>query len=175
VDGFDIDARGRFSLGEWGGLNIGVAATIARRNEIYTDDDLRWYYGNMVGYYGNPRLRATFNADWTYRQVTTSFFINYVGTTKWAWDRIDAQDNNAETCTAGYLPVPEPQCDGVPSWWTANLSVNWLPTEKLSVGFTLKNLFNRLPFYDPNSFLGDSSDYASIYGRVYSVNVGYKF
>ena len=175
VDGFDIDARSRFSLGEWGNLNIGIAATIARRNEIYTNDELRWYYGNTAGYYGNPRLRATFNADWTYRQVTTSFFINYVGTTKWAWDRVDAEDNNPETCTAGYLPVPEPQCDGVPSWWTANLTVAWAPTEKFNVGFTVKNLFNRLPFYDPNSFLGDSSDYASIYGRVYSVTAGYKF
>jgi len=175
IDGFDIDARGRFGLGDWGNLNVGIAATIARRNEVYTDDELRWYYGNTVGYYGNPRLRATFNADWTYRQVTTSFFVNYVGTSKWAWDRVDAQDNNPQTCTAGYLPVPEPQCDGVPSWWTANLGVTWVPTDKLTVGFTLKNLFNRLPFYDPNSFLGDSSDYASIYGRVYSVNFGYKF
>ncbi|HZX76521.1 TonB-dependent receptor plug domain-containing protein [Lysobacter sp.] len=175
VDGFDIDARGRFPLAEWGTLNVGVAATIARRNELYSDDELRWYYGNTVGYYGNPRLRATFNADWTYRQVTTSFFVNYVGPTKWAWDRIDAEDNNPQTCTAGYLPVPEPQCDGVPSWWTANLGVAWQASDKLNVGFTVKNLFNRLPFYDPNSFLGDSSDYASIYGRVYSVTVGYRF
>lgn len=175
VDGFDIDARGRFPLADWGTLNVGVAATIARRNEIYSDDELRWYYGNTVGYYGNPRLRATFNADWTYRQVTTSFFVNYVGPTKWAWDRIDAEDNNPQTCTAGYLPVPEPQCDGVPSWWTANLGVAWQASDKLNVGLTVKNLFNRLPFYDPNSFLGDSSDYASIYGRVYSVTVGYRF
>jgi outer membrane receptor protein involved in Fe transport len=128
-----------------------------------------------VGYYGNPRLRATINADWNYRQVTTSFFMNYVGTTKWAWERIDAEDNNPQTCTAGYLPVAKAQCDGVPSWWTANLSLTWRPTEKLNVGVTVKNLFDRLPFYDPNSFLGDSSDYASIFGRSYSFTVGYKF
>jgi iron complex outermembrane receptor protein len=175
IDGFDIDARGRFPLADWGTLNVGLAATIARRKEMYSDDELRWYYGNTVGYYGNPRLRATFNADWTYQQVTTSFFINYVGPTKWALDRVDAEDNNPQTCTAGYLPVPAPQCDGVPSWWTANLGVAWQASDKLNVGLTVKNLFNRLPFYDPNSFLGDSSDYASIYGRVYSVTVGYRF
>lgn len=63
----------------------------------------------------------------------------------------------------------------MPSWWTANLSLAWRPTDKLNLGFTVKNLFDRLPFYDPNSFLGDSSDYASIFGRSYSFTVGYKF
>ncbi|MGA6149965.1 TonB-dependent receptor domain-containing protein [Stenotrophomonas sp. NPDC077461] len=175
IDGFDIDARTRFTLGDWGALNVGVAATIQRRKETYTDDELGWYYGNTIGYYGNPRLRATLNADWNYQAFTTSFFINYVGGTKWAWDRIDAEDNNPETCTGGYLALNPAQCDGVPSWWTANLSVAWRPDAHWNIGFTVKNLFDRIPFYDPNSFLGDSSDYATIYGRGYSLTVGYKF
>ncbi len=175
IDGFDIDARGHFPLGQWGELNVGVAATIARRNEAYLDDEFRWYYGNTIGYYGNPRLRATLNADWTYGEVTTSFFVNYVGGTKWAWDRVDAQDNSPETCTAGSLPVDPDHCNGVPAWWTANLGLSWRPDDHWHAGFTIKNLFNRMPFYDPNSFLGDSSDYASIFGRSYSFTVGYKF
>ncbi len=175
VDGFDIDARSRFSLGTYGKLNIGLAATIARRNQGWYGEDTGWDYGNYVGYYGNPKLRATLNADWTYGQVTTSFFVNYTGRTKWAWDHFDAVDNNPETCTASYIAVSPGQCDGVPAWWTANLSVNWKPNQHVHVGFTVKNLFNRLPFYDPNSFLGDASDYTSNYGRVFSINVGYKF
>ncbi|MCF7750262.1 TonB-dependent receptor [Bacillus subtilis subsp. subtilis] len=175
IDGFDIDARSRFGLGEWGTLNIGVAATIANRNRSYLDDESGWYYGDLVGYYNNPRLRATLNADWTYQQVTTSMFINYVGGTKWALQQIDEEDNNPQTCTAGYLAVEQSKCDGAPSWWTANLSVAWRPDDHWNVGFTIKNLFDRLPFYDPNSFLGDSSDYATIFGRGYSLTVGYKF
>jgi len=175
IDGFDIDARSRFSLGEWGNLNIGVAATIANRNRSYLDDESGWYYGDLVGYYNNPRLRATLNADWSYKQVTTSMFINYVGGTKWALQQIDEEDNNPQTCTAGYLPVEQSKCDGAPSWWTANLSVAWRPDDHWNVGFTIKNLFDRLPFYDPNSFLGDSSDYATIFGRGYSLTVGYTF
>ena len=120
IDGFDIDARSRFSLGEWGNLNIGVAATIANRNRSYLDDESGWYYGDLVGYYNNPRLRATLNADWSYKQVTTSMFINYVGGTKWALQQIDEEDNNPQTCTAGYLPVEQSKCDGAPSWWTAD-------------------------------------------------------
>lgn len=175
VDGFDIDARSRFSLGDFGSLNIGMAATIARRKQYYIDDVSRWYYGNTIGYYNNPRLRATLNADWIYRQVTTSVFVNYVGTTRWAYDQVDAEDNNPETCTASRLPVNPAQCDGVPSWWTANLSVGWRPDDHWTLGVTVKNLFNRLPFYDPQGFAGDSSDYASIYGRSYSLQLGYRF
>ncbi|HEV8695653.1 MAG TPA: TonB-dependent receptor, partial [Lysobacter sp.] len=125
IDGFDVDARSRFDLGEWGRLNMGVAATIARRNMYNFDDENGWYYGNFVGYYGNPRLRATFNADWNYKNWNTSFYVNYVGKTKWAWDQIDAQDNNEETCTASYVDLQPSKCDGAPAWWTANLGVNW--------------------------------------------------
>lgn len=174
VDGFDVDARSRFSLGEYGDLNFGVAATIARRNMYNFDDGSGWYYGNFVGYYGNPRLRATLNADWSYGEVTTSLFVNYVGKTKWAWDKHDAVDNNPETCTAGYVAVSPGDCDGVPAWWTANLSMSWKPDEHWHVGFTLKNLFNRMPFYDPNDWM-TYSGYASNLGRSYSFTVGYKF
>ncbi len=174
VDGFDIDARSRFGLGEWGNLNIGLAATIARRVKGWYGEDTGWEYGNYVGYYNNPRLRATLNADWAYRQVTTSFFVNYVGGTKWAWDRVDEADNNAETCTGSYVAVSPAQCDGAPSWWTANLSLAWKPNDKLNVGFTVKNLFDRLPFYDPNDWMSFSG-YTNNFGRSYSLTVGYKF
>jgi len=174
IDGFDVDARSRFDLGEWGKLNIGVAATITHRNMYNSDDVDGWYYGNFVGYYDNPRVRATFNANWNYGNWDTGFYVNYVGKTKWAWDRIDAEDNNAETCTGSYVAVAPSQCDGAPSWWTANLSVNWRPVEKLSVGVTVKNLFNRLPFFDPNDWM-NFSGYTNNFGRIYSVTATYKF
>lgn len=174
VDGFDIDARGRFDLDEWGALNVGVAATIANRNMYNSDDGSGWYYGNFVGYYNNPRLRATFNTDWNYKDVTTSFYINYVGKTKWAWEQIDAVDNNAETCTGSYLAVAPNQCDGAPSWWTANLGVSWRATPDLTVGATVKNLFNRLPFYDPNDWM-TFPGYTNNFGRIFSLTVNYRF
>ncbi len=175
VDGFDIDARGRFSLGDWGGLNVGLAATIARRNDtVLLDSSTGWAYGNTVGYYGNPRLRATLNADWNYGNWTTSLFINYVGGTKWAYDKTDV-DSLPGKCMAYYNKPSPGQCNGVPAWWTANLGVTWRPLENVKVGVTVKNLFDRLPFYDPNSFLGDASDYANLYGRIYSVSLNYKF
>jgi iron complex outermembrane receptor protein len=174
VDGFDVDARSRFDLGEWGRLNIGLAATIARRNMYNFDDQYGWYYGNTVGYYSNPRLRATFNADWNYGDWNTSFYVNYVGKTKWAYDQVDAQDNNAETCTGGYVAVAPGQCDGAPSWWTANLGVTWRATDKFTVGATVKNVFDRKPFYDPNDWMSFSG-YTNNFGRIYSLMLNYKF
>ena len=174
VDGFDVDARSRFDLGEWGRLNIGVAATIARRSMFNFDDGSGWMYGNTIGYYNNPRLRATFNTDWNYKQFDTSFYVNFVGKTKWAYDQIDAQDNNAQTCTGSYVAVSPSQCDGAPSWWTANLGVTWRANEKLTVGVTAKNLFNRLPFFDPNDWM-TFSGYTNNFGRSYSLMASYKF
>ena len=174
VDGFDVDARSRFDPGEWGRLNIGVAATIARRSMFNFDDGSGWMYGNTIGYYNNPRLRATFNTDWNYKQFDTSFYVNFVGKTKWAYDQIDAQDNNAQTCTGSYVAVSPSQCDGAPSWWTANLGVTWRANEKLTVGVTAKNLFNRLPFFDPNDWM-TFSGYTNNFGRSYSLMASYKF
>ena len=144
------------------------------RDRYNSDDGSGWYYGNFVGYYNNPRLRATFNADWSYKNWDAGFYINYVGNTSWAWDRIDAEDNNENTCTGSYVDVAPGQCEGAPSWWTANLSVNWKPIQKLTVGVTVKNLFNRLPFYDPNDWM-NFPGYANNFGRIYSVNATYKF
>lgn len=174
VDGFDLDARGRFGLGEWGRLNLGVAATIARRNMYNFDDEYGWYYGNFVGYYGNPRVRATFNADWNRGNWNTSFYVNYVGRTRWAWDRDDAQYNNEQSCTASYVQLGSSKCDGVPSWWTANLGVTWQPTDQFTAGLTVKNLFDRLPFYDPNDWMSFSG-YTNNFGRIYSVTLKYSF
>ena len=52
--------------------------------------------------------------------------------------------------------------------------MNWRPIEKLSVGVTVKNLFNRLPFYDPNDWM-NFAGYANNFGRIYSVTATYKF
>ncbi|QNM95710.1 TonB-dependent receptor domain-containing protein [Chitinimonas koreensis] len=173
VDGFDIDAKSRFSLNEWGRLNLGLTATIARRNMYYFDEESGWYYGNTVGYWNNPKLRASLNADWSSGAWTTSLHINYVGRTKWAYDQTDT-DNVPANCTGGWLQLPDELCRGVPSWWTANLGVSWTPVKDLRVGVTVKNLFNRLPYYDPANWIG-IADHTNPYGRSYSVSMNYKY
>ena len=174
VDGLDVDARSHFDLDQYGSLDFGLAATIARRNQYDSGDGYGWYYGNFVGYYGNPRLRATLSADWTIDKVTTSFYVNYVGKTKWAYDQFDAADNNPQTCTSGGVDVGSDQCDGVPAWWTANLGINWRPSDQIHIGFTFRNVFNKMPFYDPNDWM-TYPGYANNLGRAFSLTLGYKF
>ncbi|HEX7914406.1 TonB-dependent receptor plug domain-containing protein [Rudaea sp.] len=178
VDGIDIDARGRLPLDRWGELTLGVAATYMHRLDtaaLYNPSS-PGLVANVAGYYNNPHWRATFNADWSYGDFTTSFFVNYIGRTKWAYDPTDT-DNSAAACTSGYVAVAPGQCNGAPSWWTANLGLNWKPFEKAEVGLMFKNLFNRHTFYDPNwgDYYGGGPDYASYYGRIYSLTVKYKF
>jgi outer membrane receptor protein involved in Fe transport len=172
VDGFDIDARGRFSLGSMGKLGTGVSATI-RRRETYNSDDGTGFSGNYVGYYDSPRLRATFNADWSYRDFVTSLFVNYTGKTKWAYGEWDT-DNTPENCTAAYVALPENLCAGAPAYYTVNLGFNWKPIKNLDVALTIKNLQNKQPYFDPNGWEGYNHS-QNLFGRSYAFSASYKF
>jgi len=172
LDGFDIDARARFSLGEWGKLGTGAAATI-RRREIYNYDDGGGFSGNYVGFYGSPRLRGTLNADWSYRNFVTSVFVNYTGKTKWAYGDYDT-DNTPEKCQAAGVAMPENLCAGAPSFYTVNLGFNWKPVKNLDLGLNIKNVTNKRPYYDPNGWEGyDHSQ--NLFGRQFAFSVNYKF
>ena len=68
-------------------------------------------------------------------------------------------------------PLPWNLCERA---FHASFGVSWRPTEQLRLGLTVKNLFDRRPFYDPNGFAG-ISDYTNLYGRIYSVSLDYRF
>jgi outer membrane receptor protein involved in Fe transport len=172
VDGFDIDARTRFSLGSMGKLGTGVSATI-RRRETYNYDDGSGFSGNYVGYYDSPRVRATFNADWSYRNFVTSVFVNYSGKTRWAYGTWDT-DNTPENCTAASVELPADLCGGAPSYYTVNLGLNWKPVKNLDLGLTIKNVQNKQPYFDPNGWEGYNHS-QNLFGRQYAFSASYKF
>jgi outer membrane receptor protein involved in Fe transport len=172
VDGVDIDARTRFSLGNMGKLNTGVSATI-RRRETYNSEDGTGFSGNYVGYYDSPRIRATFNADWSYEKFVTSVFVNYSGKTKWAvapWDT----DNAPGTCMAAGVEMPKNQCDGAPSYTTVNLGLSWKPIKNLDLGLNIKNVLNKQPYFDPNGWEGYNHS-QNLFGRQFAFSASYKF
>lgn len=172
VDGFDIDARTRFSLGEMGKLGTGVSATI-RKRETYNSDDGSGFSGNYVGYYDSPRVRATFNADWSYRNFVTSVFVNYTGKTKWAYGSYDT-DNTPENCTAASVALPANLCGGAPSYYTVNLGASWKPIKHLDIGLNVKNVLNKQPYYDPNGWEGYNHS-LNLFGRQIALSASYKF
>jgi len=172
LDGFDIDARARFSLGSWGKLGTGAAFTI-RKRETYNYDDGGGFSGNYVGYYDSPRLRATLNADWAYQNFVTSLFVNYTGGAKWAYGEYDT-DNAPENCTAGGVDLPKNLCGGQPSYYTVNLGFNWKPVKNLDVGLNIKNVTNKMPYYDPNGWEGYNHQ-QNLFGRTFALSASYKF
>jgi len=171
MDGFDIDARARFNLGDWGKLNLGLAATLLNRSQSHGDDGYG-FSGNYVGYYGNPRLRASLNADWTYGPVTTSVFINHTGKSKWAYGEWD-QDNTPANCKGAGVSLPEALCGGVPSHRSINLGLAWAASKDLRLSLNIKNLLDRKPYYDPNGWEGYDHS-LNLFGRVASLGVTYK-
>lgn len=173
IDGFDIDAHARFNLGAYGKLNLGSSATIMNRN-AYNGDDGSGFSQNYVSYYGNPKLRANFNLDWQYGDVTTSVFVNYTGGSKWAYDKHDEENNNPSTCTAGDVPVAANHCSGAPAYKTVNVSLSWKPVKDLRLSLNVKNVLNTKPFYDPNGWEGYNHA-LNLFGRVLSVSAHYKF
>jgi outer membrane receptor protein involved in Fe transport len=172
LDGFDIDARTRFSLGDMGRLNTGISATI-RKRETYNSEDGSGFTGNNVGYYDSPRIRATFNADWAYRNFVTSLFVNYTGKTKWAYGEWDT-DNAPGTCMAAGVEMPKDLCGGAPSYTTVNLGFNWKPMKNLDLGLNIKNVLNKRPYYDPNGWEGYNHS-QNLFGRQYAFSASYKF
>ena len=172
LDGFDIDARARWSLGGYGKLGTGAAFTI-RKRETYNYDDGSGFSGNYVGYYDSPRLRATLNADWSYQNFVTSLFVNYTGKAKWAYGEYDT-DNTRENCTAAGVAMPESMCDGQPSYTTVNLGFNWKPVKNLELGLNIKNLTNKMPYYDPNGWEGYNHQH-NLFGRTFTLSANYKF
>jgi len=172
IDGFDIDARSKFSLGDYGKLGTGASATI-RRREKYNYDDGEGFSGNYVGYYDSPRVRATLNADWTYGNVVASIFVNYSGKTKWAYGPWDT-DNTPENCTAAGVEMPAGMCAGAPSYTTVNLGFNWKPLKQLDLGLNIKNVTNKQPYYDPNGWEGYNHS-QNLFGRQLAFSASYKF
>jgi len=172
VDGFDIDARTRFSLGDWGKLGTGIATTI-RKREKYHSDDGEGFSGNYVGSYDSPRVRATFNADWSYGNFVTSVFVNYTGKTNWSYGPWD-EDNAPGTCKAAGLDMPKELCDGAPSYTTVNLGLTWKPIKHLDVGLNVKNVLNKRPYYDPNGWEGYNHS-TNLFGRQLALSASYKF
>ncbi len=137
IDGFDIDARARFAPGR-----LGQSQRRHRRDHrapqrgLPRRRELRWYYGNTVGYYGNPRLRATINADWTYQPGHHQLLHqlrrpHQVGVGSRRCRRQQPPDLHCR------LPAGarSRSATDVPSWWTANLErgLAGRPTSSMSV------------------------------------------
>jgi len=173
TDGFDIDAQARFSLQSWGKLKLGTRLTIANRTTFNAEDADGWA-PNFVGYAGTPKLRANFSADWAYGDVVTSLFVNYTGGHKWDYDpRYISYD--AQSCEDNGGALTAAQCaKGTPSYTTVNLNLAWTPTKDLKLGFNVKNLFNKQPYYDPNGWEGFDHRF-NIFGRIFSISADYKF
>ena len=173
TDGYDIDAKLRFGLGQWGKVQLGSVLTLLNRTKYNYEDGSGWT-ANWVGYYQNPRVKANFTVDWAYRSLVTSLYANYNGGTKWDYDPAYIS-YDAQSCTDNGGALSGAQCaKGTPSYTIVSLNLNWAATKELKLGLNIKNLFNKQPYYDPNGWQGFDNRY-NVFGRIFTVSASYKF
>jgi len=173
VDGFDLDAQSHWTLGAYGRLNVGLKATILNRT-IYDSGDGSGWSQNWVGLYERPKLTAVFNADWQYREVTTSVLVNYTGSRKWKYSP-DDDSFDPGNCSDNYPGLSEAQCAaGIPAYVTTNLNIDWQAKKNLKLGLNIRNLFGKQPSYDPNGYEGFNHR-DNIEGRIFTLSASYKF
>ncbi|UXH79023.1 TonB-dependent receptor [Roseateles amylovorans] len=103
TSGVDIDVKGRVSSGEFGTLNLGVAATYALTYKPWDIDAGEWR-PNQVSKYTNPRLKAVFSAYWTKGPWTTGLRFNYTSKTSLNYDETDESAWGEAACRTRLNP-----------------------------------------------------------------------
>ena len=136
-EGFDIQLRGNFDLGDFGNLSSQLRGTYT--SVIRTDGGR-----NLAGLPTNPRWRAIWANQHTFGDFNTVWNINYIGPQR------------------GIPALP----DGQSSWVTHDVQLNYFTPWNgvISVGFD--NLTNREAVLDPRQLREYNVNLYNSYGRV---------
>lgn len=88
VSGLDIDAKGRWALGDAGTLNLGMELNHQFEYQQW-DSFANAYTVNYVGYRGVPRTRAVAKMSWEKGALVAGLRTNFSSATKLAWGDLD--------------------------------------------------------------------------------------
>jgi iron complex outermembrane receptor protein len=98
MSGVDIDVSGRWSLGAYGRLNLGLE--VNRQFELRGWDAYDGVYTqNYVGWRGTPRTIAVAKSSWEMGRVTTGLRANFFDGTHLGWGEMDSS-NTIAGCAA---------------------------------------------------------------------------
>jgi len=98
MSGVDIDVSGRWSLGAYGKLNLGLE--VNRQFELRGWDAYDGEYTqNYVGWRGTPRTIAVAKSAWDSGPLTTGLRANFYEGTELGWGELDS-NNTLSGCAA---------------------------------------------------------------------------
>lgn len=168
--GVDIDARYLFNLGESGKLNLGAKMV------YYTKYDYAYTDGapmqSRLGYWNQPRWRGSLSVNWSVQTFDIGLTLNGVGGYK-TFDPVDGE-TDADICASNPSRLGVCRTGG---WSTLDLAVGMEVTKAWTVDFTVRNLTDRKPPFDPNFFYTPmfNSDFHNGQGRAFTASASYRF
>ena len=180
TDGFDVDFRQTFRLGEAGRLKAQLYWTHIRSyKRTFPDGSAYEYAGShgptaLSGNGGMPKDRGSFTLTWDKGPYTLAGSYNYVGSMK------NTETSDDSSCLNTYFDGSDaPGGCRIGSFHTVDMFGKWAIAKNFEVSASVRNLFNATPPYDPQTY--SAYHYNPIYhlqgaiGRSYSVGVRYTF
>ncbi|MEH6459067.1 TonB-dependent receptor plug domain-containing protein [Chitinimonas sp. JJ19] len=170
VKGVDLDLNLRNNLGEFGRLssNFNASYLISYKQAQFAGDEFVEYAGAYGPAGELPRLKSTLATTWSKGPYSVNGRINY--TDGWYYG------DGVSGCggIAAYQAM-FPDCK-VHSWTTFDLGMTYTGVKNLTIGGTLRNVFDRDAPYDPdNTTIGYNPGFHNPYGRYLSLSATYKF
>ncbi|MTW04782.1 TonB-dependent receptor [Duganella ginsengisoli] len=118
VSGIDLDAKGRWTLGDMGTVNVGLELNHQFEYQQW-DSFANTYTQNYVGYRGVPRTRAVAKLSWENAVLVTGLRANFASGTQLAWGELDTA-NTIDGCAG--RSVSKDECkiasDTTVDFWT---------------------------------------------------------
>ena len=141
VSGLDFNLQTNFDFGSYGRLTNELLANYVLNYEVDSGADI-------AGDAGLPEWRAILRNVWTFGDFNVAYNINYIG----------GQD------TA--LSSSPDFDDGLPSWTTHDIQVNYFTPWDGRVTVGVDNIGDRDPVLDPGESRGYNNSLYDAYGRV---------
>jgi iron complex outermembrane receptor protein len=175
TSGFDVDIAHRFALGDAGRLTANLIATYVRSfRRILPDGTTSEYIGthgptSLSSNAGTPRVRGTLRFSWERGPATVSTLANYVSGMR------GIESAGGECLNPGNYS--DPAACRIASFTTWDLTGSYKVTPKLEMYGAVRNLFDRLPPYDPQTYgavnYNTTFHLAGAVGRSFSVGARY--
>ncbi|WP_195763818.1 TonB-dependent receptor domain-containing protein [Pseudoduganella rivuli] len=138
VSGLDLDAKGRWNLGDSGTLNVGLELNHQFEYQQW-DSFANAYTVNYVGYRGVPRTRAVAKMSWELGSLVAGLRANYTNGTKLAWGDLDSTSSIEGCASRG---VSKDECR-IASDTTVDLWTRYAFRPGTTVSANVFNLFDR--------------------------------
>jgi iron complex outermembrane recepter protein len=182
TSGFDIDARQKFILGEYGKLNLGLTWSYVHQFKRTLPDGTVSEYSGTYGptalssSSGMPRNRGVLGVDWEKGPWNLATRINYVGGMK----NVESQEDPNGCLTHFADGTEAPSGCRTKAFTTVDVSTKYQVTKELQVYGSIQNLFDAVAPIDLSAYYGATRFNATYHlsggiGRYYQLGIKYQW